>query len=812
MLRRVRVVGVILGAVGMAGVLLLLALRLARPVYADVVCGGNDVAGVVYRDKNQDGVRDGDESGVAGVTVEVYTASSAEIPIASCLTGGDGSYGLTVNGDYPLRLEFKGWATFLYPGHHGPDSLTSNMRVAGDAQDMDMGLSNPLDYCQADPDLAVSCYVKGNQQFSPEPAFLTFPYTAGSITTSQVYTDYRQPTTHDFVIEASEIGTTYGLAYARWSQTFYLGAFMRRHAGFGPEGTGAIYAVTHPTGTVSLLTTLNAGDDPHTTEPGLPAWNRDAPEAYDAVGKMSLGDLDITRDETTLWAVNLFEQSLTKVDIASATVVATYTLGLDEIPAGCTSDEMRPFGLGLHADSDIVYSGWVCSNESGLNTLEGYVFAFDPANPGFNLELTIPFDYPRACNTDANVQDCPSNGPEAAYDLPAAWNNWDPVWNATNPPFLPFAAGYPQPWIQDIVFDSEGAMILGVGDRFSYQSGYNTLSPDPLDLRRYVGTAAGDLLRACVVGGVWELESNGNCGDRTTAGADHPDGPGGGEYYFQEMFLITPTATGDGAHHNETILGGLAQVPGVTDVVVTSIAPANAGDTLFEHPNGFSDGGIRWYDHQNGAAIRGYSLYDTDGEAIGFGKAGGLGDLEAICEAPPVEIGNYVWYDVDADGIQDPDEEVIVGATVNLYGAGGAWLDTTLTDAEGRYYFSVKPYQTYTVTLNNPADYEAAGPLEDLIITLADTSDDIRDSDGILLTSGPGMGFPGTALDTLDAGRHSHIFDFGFRDEEPTAISLQQAQSQTPAGAIISWLLLSLLAGVTFVAIGWRWRRNAPKA
>ncbi len=801
MLRRVRVVGVIVAAVGMAGMLLMLALWLARPVYADVVCGGNDAAGVVYRDKNQDGVRDGDEAGVAGVTVEVYTASSNDIPVATCLTEDDGSYGLTVNGDYPLRLEFKGWAAFLYPGHHGPDSLTSNMRVEGDSQDLHMGLSNPLDYCQADPELAVSCYVKGSQQFSPDPAFLSFPYTAGSITTSQVYTDYRQPTTHDFTIAASEIGTTYGLAYARWSQTFYLGAFMRRHAGFGPEGTGAIYAVTYPTGTVSLLTTLNAGDDPHTTELGLPAWNRDAPEAYDAVGKMSLGDIDITRDESTLWVVNLFERSLVKIDIASATPVASYTLDVDETPAGCTLDEMRPFGLGLHPDRDTVYSGWVCTNEAGLNTLEGYIFSFDPANPGFDLELTIPFDYPRACNTDVNVQDCPINGPEPSYDLPAAWNNWDPEWNAFNPPFLPYAAGYPQPWIQDIVFDGEGALVIGVGDRFSYQSGFATLSPDPDDSRRYVGTAGGDLLRACLNGDMWQLENDGSCGDRTTTGANHLVGPGGGEYYFQDMFLITGTV-GEDAYHNETILGALAQVPDSSEVVVTAFAPANAGETLFEHPNGFSDGGIRWFDHRNGTVIRGYSVYDTDGENIGFGKAGGFGDLEAICEAPPLEIGNFVWYDLDQDGIQDPDEEVIVGVTVNLYGAGGVWLNSTLTDADGRYYFSVAPYQTYTVTLNNPDDYDS-GPLVGLVPTFADTSDDIRDSDGVILVSGPGTGYSGTNVDTLDAGRHAHVYDFGFIDEEPTAITfLQQGQGQTTGWSTIIWLLLALLLSATLIL--WR--------
>ena len=48
--------------------------------------------------------------------------------------------------------------------------------------------------------------------------------------------------------EASEnqIGTTYGLAYDTARKNFSPLSYMRRFAGFGPAGTGAIYKVANP--------------------------------------------------------------------------------------------------------------------------------------------------------------------------------------------------------------------------------------------------------------------------------------------------------------------------------------------------------------------------------------------------------------------------------------------------------------------------------------------------------------------------------------------------------------------------------------
>ncbi|MBW3664793.1 MAG: DUF11 domain-containing protein, partial [Actinobacteria bacterium] len=52
-------------------------------------------------------------------------------------------------------------------------------------------------------------------------------------------------------------------------------------------------------------------------------------------------------------------------------------------------------------------------------------------------------------------------------------------------------------------------------------------------------------------------------------------------------------------------------------------------------------------------------------------------------------VGDHVWNDLDADGVQDPAEPGVAGMTVRLFNfAGNQLLATTTTDADGRYVFS----------------------------------------------------------------------------------------------------------------------------
>jgi protocatechuate 3,4-dioxygenase beta subunit len=68
-------------------------------------------------------------------------------------------------------------------------------------------------------------------------------------------------------------------------------------------------------------------------------------------------------------------------------------------------------------------------------------------------------------------------------------------------------------------------------------------------------------------------------------------------------------------------------------------------------------------------------------------------------------LGNFVWNDLDKDGIQDATEPGVAGVTVTLYDATGAIVGTVLTDAYGKYEFADIPGGTYRVGFTLPSNY-----------------------------------------------------------------------------------------------------------
>ncbi len=98
-------------------------------------------------------------------------------------------------------------------------------------------------------------------------------------------------------------------------------------------------------------------------------------------------------------------------------------------------------------------------------------------------------------------------------------------------------------------------------------------------------------------------------------------------------------------------------------------------------------------------------------------------------------IGDLVWEDLDADGIQDPGEDGIGDVTVRLFDADGAELDTAVTDGDGRYSFRNLWYGEYHIEIDIPSGFVASprdqGP--------DDTADSDIDASGVMrpTTLGP---------------------------------------------------------------------------
>ncbi|MFV0451242.1 MAG: SdrD B-like domain-containing protein [Propioniciclava sp.] len=92
--------------------------------------------------------------------------------------------------------------------------------------------------------------------------------------------------------------------------------------------------------------------------------------------------------------------------------------------------------------------------------------------------------------------------------------------------------------------------------------------------------------------------------------------------------------------------------------------------------------------------------------ATGNGSVSDEDEYNATAKKP-VSIGDYVWFDADADGVQDGTEKPASGVTVTLYKADGATqVGATSTDADGFYSFTdLTPASDYVVVFTAPDGY-----------------------------------------------------------------------------------------------------------
>jgi hypothetical protein len=230
------------------------------------------------------------------------------------------------------------------------------------------------------------------------------------------------------------------------------------------------------------------------------------------------------------------------------------------------------------------------------------------------------------------------------------------------------------------------------------------------------------------------------------------------------MFLLG--ANKNNGEHHEITVGGLVVVPGKGEVAVTMFDPLSDALT----------GGVGWFSTTAtapGMRSRSYQVFGNPGtfNPNTFGKAAGLGDLEALCDPAPIEIGNFVWNDLNHNGIQDANELGIAGVTVQLYSNPDGILNNfddlpllplAVTNAAGQYFFNtgkngLMPNTHYVVAIN-PVQPALTG-----LPTIPKTgSKPAIDSDGVSLIGGPLGGLVVAGLTTGSPGDNDHRYDFGF--------------------------------------------------
>ena len=293
-----------------------------------VCAAGTDLSGTAFNDYNADGLKDpGETAGVPGVTVTAYDCAGT---VYTTTTDANGQYKLTVPlANYPLRVEFSN----LPPAYsaqgtpNGPDGRTTVQFVTAPDCSIDLGMSDPTDFCQNDPRIFLPCYVNGDPlaggTAASMDAFVSVGYNDFSTKgAGETYTNTNAPV---HIANASQIGSLWGAAYNKQTKTVFSSSVLRRHAGLGPLGLGGIYALNPATNAVTNFLDvtsigINVGSIPSNSGRALPASATDPShdvEAFAKIGKVGMGGLAISNTGNQLYFVNLFDKKVYGLDITA---------------------------------------------------------------------------------------------------------------------------------------------------------------------------------------------------------------------------------------------------------------------------------------------------------------------------------------------------------------------------------------------------------------------------------------------------------------------------------------------------------------
>ncbi|WP_169921771.1 SdrD B-like domain-containing protein [Spirosoma rigui] len=753
----------------------------------DGPCTSGNLGGIIWFDYNSNGTRESTElARVQGITVKVYNTSGTVVGTST--SDASGNWSVTGIAAYPVRVEFGNIPTYANATYTGTNSRTSVQIVTGASCTVDFGIQNAADYCQTtNPPIVVTCFVNGGiNTTAPNDVLVKFDYNSVEL-----------PANEGFLAQKSEMGSIYGLAYDRKRKRIYNGAFLKRHAALievgGVPQLGAIYRVnTDGTSPTLLVTVSNAGtvasnatrELAPTKLPTQPSHDSDA---FGKIGKVGLGDVEISDDMNTLYAVNLNTKELVIMPLdASGNVISQSTVS---IPNPCGDNDNRPFGLKFYRNK--LYVGVTCTEQTNrvLANLQSSVYEFDVDNNTFNTTpiLTTPLNYAKD-----PVYRSATNVPSTGVDR---WRPWSDNYSDGDPAAGTFGSiqGNPQPLLSDIEFDGNGNMLLSYMDRWGHQLGFNNYAPNTTSTTLVQdGITGGDIRRACLINGSYVNEGSAGCSQNTS-------NPGGNPEFFNGDFYYNAkdAATNFDFYHEEVTIGSMAYLPGKTEVAITALDPVDE----------YYSGGLLFLSTNSGAKSKtGIEVYTGGNSGANFGKANGLGDLELLCNLAPKQVGNYIWIDTNKNGVQDPNETGLNGVTVQLYKLEGgvatqvaSTVTATLNGIPGFYSFSdaqptttataftvLEDNKTYYVVIGQGGQFNSTNQVLTIggvnyQLTTANTGagdqPDANDSDGTIYTpSGLAFSnFPVTSVLVGEAGYVNHTLDFGLIIEEPASISVTSA-------------------------------------
>jgi len=745
------------------------------------------VTGTVFNDFNGNGQMDRGggigvavDVGVAGIRVRAYDMDGAVV--GETVSDAGGIYSLAVTGaaSSSLRVEFTipdataaPQLTGFVPSaaYWGPAEQTdpASPRSAGSVRfvdiatpvsSIDFAVLRPTEYC--DDATLVSCLLPiGDDGGRVVPGLVEF---AADDMVPTLTPNPHSYTGAGFQESSVTLGSVFGIGIDRSGRRVggvrvaapnaFVGSYVKRHSEYGSAGnTNTIYRVpllADGGSEASVFVTLpSARALPlHDSSVGTGALGNiryaDDRAVFPHVGRIGLGDVDVTDDGETLLAVDMDEVGIDGDGprlyfiplIGTGDAVEPGTITSLPIPKPGTFSGVdclglwHPMGIGTRGDRILV--GGVCGAENTVTPTSprgdvptkaaAFVLEYSgsrDASGTFSTIFAMRMDYDRGCNSPFS---CSNTTSTTGSPMSADWTAWNeyPNWvrNNNNNRWL---ATNPQPMLSNIEITDSGDLILAFRDRFTDQQtpglmpwsqavvddGY--AEPTGFNLGETANVfASGEILRVCASGSTLTLEANGTCPDlRGSEAPDFTAGSGGRlEFYWDNFPHYGGIGTlRAGVEHTETANGSTATLPGWTGVWSTAydIDFVNQqGVIVFGQCSDMTDPTkcLPNTDLATGFPKDGYGnrlggiRFPRSGSGLlwptgpTFEKGNGLADLELVCDQAPLQIGNRVWIDLNGDGIQDPDEPSVAGVTVRLYDAGGDLVGTAITGPNGEYFFS----------------------------------------------------------------------------------------------------------------------------
>lgn len=725
-------------------------------------CLGNallaqSISGTIFYDGDRDGSQSPSEVGFPGIVVRAYNPAGAMVSSAiSQDIAPVGQFTITgLSAGVSYRLEYE-----LPLGISAVSSITGmgttvQFFTAG-ATNANLGLYVPSQAIASDnPRVLAGCGLDASN------SGMTTSVPSWLYNSRYAYSGPSSSDPHESDLTAGQVGIPMGFAADGTTMLVYMSTIASDFsASFpnAPDGIGAIYVADY-TGmnfqSYKLLVDVVA-------DLGINVSNQNQitvgkPNQF---GEYGLGGIDLSADRTKLYTINMGNGKIIQIDISGvnyASLPATkpntaLELTIPSAVLSCSNGNFRPTALKQYAG--LIYVAGVCDATNGNSAdLKGLIVSYNPASGNWAQVFSTSLDF---------VVGSTASGNTGITKPQAAWNVFPP---------MP-GEDLIQPYISAFDFDESGSLVIGFSDRQNVLADWVYVNTG--------GANAGYLLRTWKkADGSFELENNGVSGPYTTSadlrnGGSIPGetsnkvglayGPGGQFFYEQGLSFQF-------GHHDNLFSSGLVIIPGKNEIL--------AGYT---DPLDYSTIGARYLNTKNGRTDYGIHLAP--------GKRNLITGVNRIAPAAAMEIGNRVWLDTDADGVQDADESGIANVAIELYAdfnndgnPDGAALATTMTASDGTWYFnadnvpdgdpsvagsqlSVQPGKTYLIRLG-ATDWTGGVGVAELVGLFLTSSNvggagqpDVRDNDATI----PGSNIPTISHTTTSvAGQNDHTLDMGFR-------------------------------------------------